>query len=67
MGKWTNDTLNLKSRVRSNKFLNILSQPHIFNYFSNIPTNAHNIYTLKSNKIRINNTQHLPLHLSVSF
>jgi len=27
-----------------------------FNYFFNIPTNAHNIYTLKSTKIHIKNT-----------
>jgi hypothetical protein len=67
MGNWTTDTLNLKSRVRSNKVLNILSQLYIFNYFSNIPTNAHNIYTIKSTKIYNKNTQHSPLHVSVSF
>jgi len=31
MGNRTTDILSLKSRVRSNKILNILSQPQIFN------------------------------------
>jgi len=31
-----------------------------------IPTHAHNIYTLKSTKIHIKNIQQMPLHVSVS-
>jgi hypothetical protein len=45
----------------------LLQRAYCFNYFFNIPSNSHNIYTLKSTKIHIQNTQHLPLHVSVSF
>jgi hypothetical protein len=37
-----------------------------YNYIFNIPTNAHNIYTLKSTKIHIKYTQQMSLNVSVS-
>jgi len=36
-------------------------------YFFSVPTNAHNIYTLKSTKIHIKTLKNLPLHVSVPF
>ena len=36
-------------------------------YSFNIPTHAHNIYTLKSTKIHIKTLKNLPLHVSVHF
>jgi len=38
-----------------------------FNYFFNIPTNVHNIYTLKALKFTLKTLKNLPLHVSVSF
>jgi len=37
------------------------------NYFFNIPTHAHTVYSLKSTKVHIKTLKNVPLHVSVPF
>jgi len=45
-----------ENRFELRFIFSLLHRACCFNYFFNIPTNAHNIYTLKSTKIHTKNT-----------